>query len=174
MLKIVVIGRIEKDPVMEVLSAKSRFRIEFARLVNVKFSSQMVDADRSSYWDDAKIRARRAYWVEVIEPVWDNLSSSWDSCGPLPKADWESVVLDSLQPCKTPSQWRTERWRADADRKAKAIVKGRETARAKVEDKTGKKFKEAEVNTKAFWQGQSFGAASPVTKIDPSTYKLKD
>ena len=29
--------------------------------------------------------------------------------------------------------------------------------------------KKVAVNTKAFWQGQSFGAASPVRRIDPKT-----
>lgn len=33
------------------------------------------------------------------------------------------------------------------------------------------KAKEYKPNSKAFWQGQSFGPASPVRKIDPATYK---
>lgn len=33
------------------------------------------------------------------------------------------------------------------------------------------KVKDHKPNTKAFWQGQSFGPASPVRKIDPATYK---
>lgn len=36
------------------------------------------------------------------------------------------------------------------------------------------KKKEFNANTRAFWQSQSSGPASPVTRIDPSTYKLKD
>ena len=36
------------------------------------------------------------------------------------------------------------------------------------------KKKDFNVNTRAFWQNQSSGSASPVTRIDPSTYSIKD
>jgi hypothetical protein len=34
--------------------------------------------------------------------------------------------------------------------------------------------KQNTVNTKAFWTGQSFGAAGPVKRIDPSEFKFND
>ena len=139
-----------------------KFRIEFARVSNVVLSHEMKDDDR------------RSYWLEVLEPVWGSLKISWHMEDGIPRDEWELVIRSALTDVRTPSQWRSARWRAGADRKAKRIVQDKEAARAKVEEKTGKKFKEAEVNTKAFWQGQSFGPASPVTRIDPSTYKLED
>lgn len=69
------------------------------------------------------------------------------------------------------------RWFAsNADALRSASGKGRREAlkwvaankAAAVEPTKPKEFKS---NTKAFWQGQSFGPASPVRKVDPSSYK---
>lgn len=77
-------------------------------------------------------------------------------------------------PIKDPE---VRRWFAsNADALRSASGKGRREAlkwvaankAAAVESPKPKVFKS---NTKAFWQGQSSGPASPVRRIDPATYK---
>lgn len=140
------------------LSDLQFFRMEFARLCNVTLSHEMRDGDR------------RAYWEEVLEPAWLALERRWRSAGGLPRSSWETVVLDALSGALPPQEWRVIRSRKKATARALRIVNRKVAARRYVQEKTGVKFKAPAVNTKAFWQGQSFGAASPVTKIDPSTY----
>lgn len=138
-----------------------KFRIEFARVSNVVLSHEMRDDDR------------RAYWLEVLEPVWDNLKLSWHMEDGIPRDEWEAVVRSALVGVLTPAQWRSVRWRKKADAKALKFSERRKESRQKKQE-DGVKDNTHTVNTRAFWQEQSFGAASPVTKIDPSTYKLED
>jgi hypothetical protein len=153
------------------LSAREHFRIELARLVNVTFSAEMLDDDR------------RDYWLEVVEPAWDGLATFWDEVAPVPKEEWQPIILGALVACASPSQWRAPRLAAakalaDAKVKAKAeearkrAQEFREKSRSEWMEKHGYEEKEVTVNTKAFWQAQSFGPASEVRRIDPSTGKV--
>jgi hypothetical protein len=149
------------------LSDEQRIRIEFARLANVIFAHEMTDEDR------------RAYWEAVLEPVWSGLQVSWVVYGLPDRAEWDLVLRQALMPAESPSQWRARQpskkastlWRKAADKKAAKEVERIKARRRYVEDVLGQKERKPEANTKAFWQSQSFGPASPVRKIDPSTYK---
>jgi hypothetical protein len=143
------------------LPAREGFRVEFARLVNVTFSSEMVDNDR------------RAYWLEVIEPIWDGLAKSWDASGPVSELDWQPIIFNALAPCVGPAQWHLPRIAAQKKAKAEKARKNaqdfREKSKAEWMQKNGYEEAKPVVNTKAFWQGQSFGPASEVRRIDPLT-----
>ncbi len=138
------------------------FSMEFARLCNVTFSHEMRDRDR------------RAYWEEVLEPAYFAAEDLWYPAGSLPRESWEAVILGVLAGVQSPSQWRAANRHRLAAEKALRIVNRKAAARRYIQEKTGVKFKDPAVNTKAFWQGQSFGAASEVRRIDPSTYKIED
>jgi len=47
----------------------------------------------------------------------------------------------------------------------------RDEAKKEKEQREKKRKRQERANTKTFWQKQSFGAASPVRKIDISEYK---
>ena len=94
---------------------------------------------------------RRRYWTEVLEPVWGRLSEYWDLVKGLPRDRWEATILKALKYAKPPAIWREDA------RQAKMKKSGYDR-----------------VNTKAFWQRQTFGPASEVRRIDPSTYKESD
>ena len=51
-------------------------------------------------------------------------------------------------------------------RKALSKLK-KQMASEREREQINQRKREQVVNTKAFWQGQSFGAASPVRRIDP-------
>lgn len=141
------------------LTEEQRIRMEFARQANLIFAHEMKDEDRKAYWD------------EVLEPIWDGLLVSWTVYGLPEPAEWQLVLRQAIMPAASPSQWRAKQWRQKADKKAAKTVKRIQKQREWRAEVLGEKEKKAQVNTKAFWQGQSFGAASPVRKIDPATYK---
>jgi hypothetical protein len=62
-------------------------------------------------------------------------------------------------------------WRKKADKQAAKEVKRIQAKRRYVNEILGQKEKKHQANSRAFWQSQSFGPASPVRKIDPSTYE---
>ena len=137
------------------------FRIEFARVSNVMLSHEMRDADRRDYWRD------------VLEPAWEKLKLSWHVEEGIPRDEWEAAIRSVLAEVRTPSQWRAVKWRKKADTKALRIVTHRKEARRKRQD-DGQKDRTFTATTKAFWQEQKFGPASPVRHIDPATYKIED
>ena len=94
-----------------------KFRIEFARVSNVVLSHEMRDDDR------------RAYWLEILEPVWDNLKLSWHMEGGIPRDEWEAVVRSALVGVLTPAQWRSVSWRKKADAKALKFSEKRKESR---------------------------------------------
>jgi hypothetical protein len=141
------------------LSDEQCIRIEFARLASVTFAHDMRDDDR------------RAYWEAVLEPVWSGLQVSWVVYGLPDRSEWETVLRQALVAADSPSQWRAKRWRKKADKQALKQVERIQAKRQRMEEVSGQKERKPEANTKAFWQSQSFGPASPVRKIDPSTYK---
>lgn len=144
------------------ISEEQRIRIEFARLASVIFSHEMRDDDRGAYWE------------AVLEPVWERLQVSWIVHGLPVRAEWEVVLRQALMPAESPSQWRAKRWRKKADKQAAREVQRVQAKRKRREEVSGQKEKKAEPNSRAFWQSQSFGPASPVRQIDPATYKLDE
>lgn len=149
------------------LSEGQKLRIEFDRLANAAFSHEMRGHDRSAYWD------------AVLEPVWRGLQAVWRVEGYPSGPALEIAVSDALRAIESPSQWRARQpskkagstWREKADKKAASEVKRIQAKRRYVNEVLGQKEKKAEPNSRAFWQSQSFGPASPVRKIDPATYK---
>ena len=118
-------------------------RLEFVRIANSLLGYALNDSNRKGYWQD------------VLEPVYCRLSKGWKSRVRSPDLaagrQWEVAVMDALSRVPSPQLWRKPKSRYE--QKKEDALKGQL------------------VNTKAFWQGQSFGPASPVRKIDPATYK---
>ena len=83
-----------------------------------------------------------------------------------------AVIHNAIAPCDSPSRWRFAKWRVNADRKALRIAQSKAANRLRIAEKTGDKVTKPVVNTKAFWQGQSFGPASEVRRIDPLTNEV--
>lgn len=126
------------------MDAQAR-RLIFARLANKAVGHALAD------WN------RTPYWKQVLDPIWERLDRAWDSSDYFPyrspEEAWEAAVRAALVYAAEPSGWRPPKAASPSQKKKEAREKGEV------------------VNTKAFWQGQSFGAASPVRKIDPATYK---
>jgi hypothetical protein len=123
-------------------------RIVFTRIANRAFGDSLNDSNR------------RAYWDQVLEPIWRRLNRSWGSpnyflyCSP--QAAWDSAVRSALRYAASPEGWRPSKSASPRKRRREDAANGEL------------------VNTRAFWQGQSFGAASSVVSIDPSSYKIED
>lgn len=121
-------------------------RIVFAAVANTMFGSSLTDSNRKDYWK------------YVLEPVYWKLVKGWksrDRSSTLTAAQqWEVAVSQALSRVPSPQLWRKPK--PGYEQKKEDALKGQL------------------VNTKAFWTRQKFGPAGPVTKIDPSTYKLED
>lgn len=133
-------------------------RVEFARQANLIFSGSLRDEDR------------KAYWAEVLEPIWQRLLVEWAVFGLSARDGWETAIRHALVPALPPAEWRARKWKAKADKHAAAKVAALRAKRKRREEASGVRDREDRAYTRAFLQGQSFGAASPVVSIDPSTY----
>ena len=126
------------------LSESQVRRMDFVRIANKVVGHALSDSNR------------KAYWEHVLEPIWRRLDRGWGSSDHFPyrspQEAWEAAVRSALVYAAEPSGWRPPKAASPSQKKKEARERGEI------------------VNTKAFWQGQSFGAASPVRKIDPSTY----
>jgi hypothetical protein len=151
-------------------SEGQKLRLEFGRLADAAFGHEMMDHDRGVYWE------------MVLEPVWRGLQAVWRAEGYPSGPELENAIRDALGAVESPSQFRARQpprkakaaWREEADKKAAKEVKRLQAKRRYVNEVLGQKEKKAEPNSRAFWQSQSFGPASPVRQIDPATYKLDE
>lgn len=121
-------------------------RVVFAAIANTMFGGSLTEANRKDYWK------------HVLEPIYWRLVKGWksrDKSSSLTAAQqWEVAVSQALSRAPSPQLWRKPKSRYE--QKKEDALKGQV------------------VNTKAFWTRQKFGPASPVTRIDPSTYKIED